>query len=229
MTFLQLVQRLRSECGVPGTGPTSVISQTGEMERLVNWISQAYQEIQLARRDWEWLRKSTSFNTVAHKQSYHPTNVSPDIALTDFSHWRNDSFWIYLTSAGKSTETSLGQCEYDSFRNLYLMGAGTITYGQPSILAVGPDDSLVLGPNPDGIYTITAEYYTTPQVLALDSDVPTMPVRFHMAIVYRAMWKYGMFNAAIELVQHGEKECSKMFTRMEADLAPAIYWGASLI
>lgn len=229
MTYLQLVQRLRSECGVPGSGPTSVVGQTGEMQRLVNYTNQAYQEIQLARRDWEWMKTFVSFNTTAHKQNYAPTSVAPDIGLSSFFHWQNDSFWVYLASAGKATERTLDQCEYDSLRNSYILGPGTTTYGQPVSIAIAPDKSLYLGPSPDDVYTITAEYFTAPQALALDTDVPTMPERFHMAIVYRAVWKYGMFNAASEVVQYAEVEYARMFAKMEADQTPAIYWGASLV
>lgn len=230
MTFLQLVQRLRSECGVPGNGPSTVIGQTGEMLRLVNWINAAYEDIQLARPDWQWMRTSKTFNTTAHKQSYHPTNISPDLAMTDFSHWAESKRgWIYLTSNGKGAETHIELADYDSFRDLYLMGSGPTTYGPPFVYAIAPaDKSILLGPNPDNVYTVTIEYFKAPQVLATDADVPTLPSRLHMMIVYRAMQKYGMFNAALEQVQQGETEYNRMFNKLLMDQAPTISFGGSL-
>ena len=231
MTFLQLAQRLRSECGIAGTGPDTVIGQTGELARLVNWINAAYEDIQLARPDWKWMRTAKTFNTTAHKQSYHPTNASPDLAMTDFSHWRQDvDGWIYLTSSGKTSETYLQQIDYDAMRDLYLMGSGPTNYGPPVYFTVSPaDKSIVLGPNPDGIYTITIEYFKAPQVLALDINVPTLPAEFHMMIIYRAMQKYGMFSAALEQVQQGEAEYNRLFAKLTIDQAPTISCGASFI
>lgn len=230
MQFLDLVRRLRSECGIAGSGPTTVVGQTGEMRRLVDWIAQAYDELQMSRPDWEWMRKTKTFNTTASKQSYHPTNAAPDIALTDFSQWRNDSFRIYLTSAGKNSEIILThEHDYNGFRDYYLLGARTTTYGQPIAISIGPDKSLVFGLGPNGIYTATAEYYSTPQQLALDADIPLMPARFHMIIVYAAMKKYGMYESAVEQVQQGQSEYNKLHFQLEIDQAPPILWGASLI
>lgn len=231
MTFLQLVQRVRSECGIAGTAPTTVVGQSGELLRLVNWTNTAYHDIQMARPDWKWMRTSKSFNTTAHKQSYHPSNTAPDMAMTDFSHWRdNVDGWIYLTSSGKSSEAYLPQIDYDAMRDLYLMGSGPTDYGRPAYFAVSPaDKSIVLGPNPDGIYTITIEYYKAPQDLSLDADVPTLPSEFHMMIVYRAMQKYGMFTAALEQVQQGETEYNRLLAKLIIDQAPTISCGASFI
>ena len=64
MTFLQLVQRTRQECGIAGDGPTTVVGQTKSMKRLVDWVSQSYVEIQEECPDFDFLRKSVSFNTV---------------------------------------------------------------------------------------------------------------------------------------------------------------------
>ncbi len=42
MNFLSLCQRLRSEARIPGTGPSSVTGQTGELAKIVEWITTAY-------------------------------------------------------------------------------------------------------------------------------------------------------------------------------------------
>ena len=46
MNFLSLCQRLRSEARIPGTGPSSVTGQTGELAKIVEWITTAYEDIQ---------------------------------------------------------------------------------------------------------------------------------------------------------------------------------------
>ena len=49
MTYLELCQTLRREAGVSGVGPASVVDQSGEYLRLVEWIKAAWTEIQLLR------------------------------------------------------------------------------------------------------------------------------------------------------------------------------------
>jgi len=93
MQFIDLVKALRRECGVSGTDAT-VTGATGEWARLVNWTAQAYTEIQMENTDWQWMRKSKTFNTVANQGEY---DLTADLALTDFADWREKSFRVYLT------------------------------------------------------------------------------------------------------------------------------------
>ena len=138
MNFLSLCQRLRQECGVDGTGPVSVTGQTGEQKRLVDWIVQAWVEIQEERPDWLFLRKDFSFDTVASQQSY---DVETDILLTDFASWKNNSFRLYSAIAD---ETFLRQYPYNLFRDTYLRSTLLTTYSRPANITIAPDKALVL-------------------------------------------------------------------------------------
>ena len=57
MNYLELCRRARRECGIAGaeTDPTAVTSQVGEYRRLVDWVSEAWTEIQGRHTDWRWL------------------------------------------------------------------------------------------------------------------------------------------------------------------------------
>jgi|ERR1700741_421953 len=90
-TFLQLVQRLRTETKAAGTTVTSVVNQTGEYARLVNWINDAWLDIQSAHTDWGWMRTSMTFPTVTGR----PINTLAQIGLTNFGEWARDSFRNY--------------------------------------------------------------------------------------------------------------------------------------
>ena len=226
MNYLQLVQRLRLECGIPGSGPTTVIGNTGEMSRLCTWINQAWTELQEYRPDWDWMRKDVSFNTIAGKNKYSPTT---DILLSDFGQWKMDSFRIYPTSAGISSQILLQPYEYNGFRDSYLLATRQTTLARPIAISEAPDKSLVLGLVPDQEYTVTGEYFVTPVELVLDTDTPLIPIRFHMAIVYKAMMKYGMYEAAAEVFQSSENLLSSMLNRLEQNQTPMITIGHSLI
>lgn len=225
-TFIQLAQALRQEAGISGEGPVTVVSQKGEMKRVCDWISRAWVDVQEDQPDWAWMRKTVSFNTTAAKGEYAPV---ADLSLSDFGSWRKGSFRLYLTSAGVQNEFRLEQIGYEAFRDYYLLGSRRVTNARPIHCAVSPDLKLLLGMAPDDVYTVTGEYYKTPVVMTADADVPDMPTRFHMAIVYRAMMSYGAFEASPDVYTHGEKEYRKMLNRLRIDQAPMIQLGGGLI
>lgn len=225
MNYLQLVQRLRQECDIPGSGPSTTIGQTGEMKRLCDWINQAWVEIQEYRPDWEWMRKDMSFNTVNGTNTYSPTTIG----LTDFASWRTDSFRIYYTATGIANQIILQQFEYNTFRDYYLLGARTITYARPVAIAQAPNKSLVLGLVPNDVYTVSGEYFSVPVEFTADADIPAMPTRWHMAIVYKAMMKYAMFESAPEVYQQADALYSAMINRVETDQTQTIIVAPALI
>ncbi len=57
-TYLKICQDVTRECGIAGGAdtspkPTAVIGQSGELNRVVNWVSDAYTEIQSDIK-WRW-------------------------------------------------------------------------------------------------------------------------------------------------------------------------------
>lgn len=228
MTFLQLVQRTRQECGIAGDGPTTVIGQTKSMKRLVEWVSQSWTEIQEECPDFQFLRKDVSFSTVIGQQAY-VAGSGLGINITDFGTWLEESFRIYLTATGVSDETELNMTDYTAFRDYYLLGSQRTISARPSDITIAPNRSLLLAPLPDAVYTVNGEYYRSPQELVYDTDVPLMPSRFHMLIVYRAMQKYGYFESANEQIAAGEKGYGMMFNRLVLDQSPPVSYGNSLI
>lgn len=225
MNFLQLVQRLQAECGVSGSPIATTVAQTGENSLLVNWINAAWQDLQSAHQDWGWLRTSTSFVTVDGKSTYTPTEAG----TTNFGMWDRYTFRCYNTSAGIKSEIFMEYVEYDFWRDGYLFGALRDTRSQGFVVAVAPaDKSVCIGPVPASGYTIEADYYTQATEMAADADTPAMPSKFHMAIVYRAMIHYGMYNAASEVVQRGDMEYKKILRRIIIDRLPEITVGPAL-
>lgn len=223
MNYLSLVQRLAIESGAsgPAAGISTVANTSGEAARMCNWIKQAWIEIQEEHEEWEWMRRDVEFDTVIHQQAYLPAGA--EAQLTDFARWKKESWRAYVTSVGVGSEMFVNDMPYNKFRDYYMFGTRRTTYGRPISVAVRPyDKALLLGPAPEQIYTMVGEYFTTVQELAADGDIPQMPDRFHMAIVYRAMIHYGMYDAAPEVVQRGENLYNEMLIRLEADQLPMI-------
>lgn len=210
-TFLQLVQRLRQECRVSGNGPVTVVNQNLEYQRLIDWTNTAWMEIQEAREDWDWMRTTCAFPTVAGKPYYTPD----EIGLTDWGNWTRETWRCYPTAAGNSAEIFMSYLDYQTYRDCYQFGATRYTQTQPVQMTITPDKSIGLGPTPLGGYTVTGDYYRVPTPLVNNDDVPAMPERFHMAIVYRAMMFYGMSEAAPEVYQFGNNEFERMMKRLQ--------------
>ncbi len=236
-TFLQLCQRLRQETVDSGSGPTSVVSQTGDAGRLVKWIADAYAELQTEKDAWLWLRSSFSVNTVAGTDSYAYTDCTDDVSAATvarfaFWYWLRDRsgtpyFSAYLTSSGSGAEFHLVPLEWDRFRRLYKFGSQT--NNQPAHVSVDPaTQKFVLGPVPDDIYTVRGSYQKGPQILAANSDTPEMPSRFHDLIVYDAMAKYGGNRVAPEAMVRALSEGSTLRGALMRDQLPKIGFGGPL-
>ena len=225
MTYLELVRRLHSECGVSGSPPSTTVGQIGEMKRLVDWTATAWTEIQEKRPNWSWMQTAVSFDTVAGDYEYSPTEAGIE---STFANWKADSFRSYLKAAGVGSEVFMTPMTYDQFRNYYLFSTRRTSLSQPLELAVAPNKNLLVGPPPADVYTIVGEYYKLPVVLSADADIPDLPARFHMAIVYRAMIDYGMYEAAPEVVTRGETKFREMMIKIEDDQLPDILVGSPL-
>lgn len=222
-TYLQLVTDLRTECGVSGTN-TTVVNATGEWGRLCKWIRDAWVEIQEAETQWEWMRKSTSFNTTVNQGEY----TAVQAGVTNFGVWKERSFRLYLASAGVGTEQKIGYKDYGIFRDYYLLASRKTTYSRPIEITVSPSKTLILGLAPNDIYTVSGEYYQAPIVLAADTDTPDMPAKFHNAIVHKAKMKYGTFEAAPEVYNAGKDDLAPFMTRIRREQLPQMRRGGPL-
>ena len=225
MNFLQLVNRVRLDCDVARDDLSTLVGAIDEDRRIAGYVSQAWLEIQEKYYDWDFLRHQFAFQTIVGKAEYTPA----EMLITDFSDWRRDSFRIYTTSAGYGSEIYLQNLEYNSFRDYYLLNIRRTTQARPIAISITPTRTLILGLVPNDIYTVNGEYYSDPIVLSLDADTPIIPSRFHMAIVYKAMVSYGMFESAGEVVSRGEKQYNEMIKRIERYQAPYVGMGNSLI
>ena len=190
MTFLELCKRTIEKCGISGSIAT-VTGQTGESLRVVNWVDEAWRDIQGSQSNWDWMREDFSFQSVASTQSYTPTAAG----ATDFGKWHKDTLRIYLTSTGVSDDSFLCEWDYRTFRDLYMFGVQQT--GKPVVFAEKPGThALLLGSIPDAVYTVYGEYQLAATAMTADADIPSMDEQFHMAIVHLARMKYAAYEAA---------------------------------
>jgi hypothetical protein len=189
-------------------------------------VQQAYVELQERHEDWDWMLADFSFNTTSQQQLYTPVQAG----VSDLGVWDVASFRAYTTGANFADEQVLIPVAYPMFRNQYMYGNMRFTYARPVTFAVEPGTkNLLLGPVPNSTgYTVLGKYHRAAAGLTSDTDVPVLPPRFHMLIVYGAMMKYGFFESAPEVIQRAQLEYSRMLAALEIDQLQGIGFGAPL-
>lgn len=228
-TYIQLVQDLHREAGISGNPPTSVVGVNGETARLANWVKTEWVKIQNRHANWRWMRKSFTLQTVASDDTYSYSDCTDDLtssAITRFSRFLPDGFKIYLTSSGVGTQGWLTYVVWDDFKQIFKIGTQTPSY--PSFVTFDPDNNIVLGAKPDGIYTVTGDYQRSPQILTADSDVPEMPSQFHDLIWLGALRRYAAYESAPEVYGDAQSQYSDLMKRLDANQLPEPRFAAPL-
>lgn len=148
------------------------------------------------------------------------TYTGTQLGAARFGRWRLDddtySPYLYISSAANSL-WNLGYYQLDEFRSLYVYSV----WGNSTPIGWTFDESnnLLLGPAPALAYKLRQEYWMEPSELLLDADVPDMPNRFHMLLVWRALQEAAMFDAAPEVLVRAEKNYAAMRVRLLLDQA----------
>lgn len=230
-TFLSLTQDLRRECLIPGSGPSTVIGQTGQLERLVNWIRDAYTEIQNEQANWRWMRGNFQLLTVSGTRYYAygaagMTDSDSAAAITRWARWWTENPFIYLQSAGVGTRHALAWVDWQDHREVF--NAGSQNNGYPIEWSIDPQERISFRDIPDAVYVFQGEYQKGPQILAADADIPEMPSRHHALIVATAMKKFASAYAAPEVYAQAKDIEAMHRTSLEISQLPAPRFGPPL-
>jgi len=217
MNYLALCKRLRQEAGITGDGPTTTVSQTGQLKRVVDWVMQAWIDIQIMRPDWLFMNSEFTFNTVAATRDY----LAADYSITDLKLWDTNSFLIYETSVGESDQSVITYLPYKKWRNQYRPRMNDRNDDRPQLFTITPDNKVRFEPRPDKIYTIEGDYKLSTQTLEADDDEVTgLPEDFHMAIVWKALMYYAHYEDAGEVMDEAEVNFGNMQHRLEIEQLP---------
>jgi hypothetical protein len=175
MTFLELCKATRKECGIQGEGlPSSVLTQTGLIRRVVDWVADADIYIQTLHPDWNFLWATHTVNTIVGSEVL----VRPcDIGIWDITSFAIDRGTI----DGRSIFTT----SYEEWRSYNGLKENSAPYS----LSIMPNKNLALSLPPDDVYEIYGEYWSAPVKLIADSQEPVYPERYQRLIIAKAkMW-----------------------------------------
>jgi hypothetical protein len=205
-TFLELLRQLHKEVGAVGSAPTAVTGLAGEASRLANWVIQADNYVQLKWVNWKFLRGEFSQATTA--------SIAVLAKPATLKYWDFKTFKII--EPGETDKNPLAAVEYDKIKSDILDTSEDI----PWRAIVMPDNSLKFEPVPDAAYTIEADYYNKPTLLAANADVSLIPEEFHQIIIGRAMILYANYESAPEIKDQGEEIYVEQLALLENDQLP---------
>ena len=217
MNFLTICKRVVQEAGISGGGPTTVLNQTGQLRKAVDWTVQAWIDIQLSRPSWLFMNKQFTFNTVIGTRDY----LAADYSITDVKLWDTGSFLIYETAIGTSDEGGLAFLPYGKWRDRYRAQMTARTNDRPQLFTVLTDNRVRFEPSPSKIFTISGDYKRSTQTFTADADVPTnLPEDFHMIIVWAALKYYAFYENAPEVLEGAERAYDGLLHRLEIEQLP---------
>jgi hypothetical protein len=203
LNYLQLCQALRAESGLSGTGPSSVVGQSGMYARLVEWTQEAYAEI-LDMLPWSFLWARATPTLTIGQTIYTPAQLG----VADLGR-----IWAKSVLDTTAAPPVLLRCyPWQTLDSMYWSGR----QGPPRYFARRPDNTIQILPEPDLAYTLQLDYQRIAPALTANTDTPLIPdANLHKAIVYKALEYYGMHDENVTAMQHGARQFAVMLSRMD--------------
>jgi hypothetical protein len=212
MNFLEIAKRVNKECGISGDGPSSVVSQTGMSAKVVNWARTAHDEVQGTRSEWGFDWATSTQVLVEAQESYGMANDWGLDVKTVVKH----GLYLYRTIDGPAAKHWPVFVSWGRFREMRLPNAT----GLPIYWTQAPDNTLYFHPIPDAGITTVLEFYRNPLELVNNFDVPRLPLRHHMAIVWRAVMFFCASEENPALLQSANMNFNAIMLRMSTSDLP---------
>lgn len=152
----------------------------------------------------------------------------PSSLVADYGSIKTNT--VYLQDA-EATATSISKVTYVDW-DLWTDWCATAdtSAGGPYFFTRAPDGYFCFYPYLNKEYTLIFEYDKADQSLDLENadDVPTLlPDKYHMAIVWMAVEKSGMYDRDRAIVSRAQKELRFYRDRMERNLMPDMSFAPS--
>lgn len=190
MTYLEMVNKAIRRSGATTDELTDVVSQSGLSQLFVEWVSEAWRNIQLERLGLNFRRsRDLTLPLVASTDEYTlPATLESVNTRSLTCHLSNEN------------ETPLQFHTYDYWRRW--VDRVDRSEAKPQYFTFGPLNKLIVWPIPDEAYTIRYEGILLPEEFdytdaagagTSNALTPTnLPEAYHDAIVWQAVMYYAM-------------------------------------
>lgn len=136
-----------------------------------------------------------------------------------------EGYHVMATDAN-GDEWQLNQMAWDRFRAALVFN-DTYVWHPIRYWAIGPDETLNIGPTPQSVFTLQASYYKAPVPFSDDTDTPTFDSQYHMIIVWRALMELASFDAAPEVYARAQMNFANLDREMRRRYGPIANHGLS--
>lgn len=213
MNFLQLCQTLSQEAGVSGAGPGNVTNQTGMNLRMVNWVREAWDDIQAQCPHWSFLAVVATVTLPAGVRALPLSAIGANIRT--------------VRQIGIIDGAQISPLVHDvhATRLTFANSAGT---GRPSRWRLSDDRrSVEFDMAPEVATVLDVEAYRAPQSLQLATNEPLAPEYLHRVIIYRALQMYALFDEAQTLLAKANDGYGQWLARLYNECAPVMDFAES--
>lgn len=223
-TFLDLCQHVHRYARIgkeaPGTAPKTVTGQTGTNAEIVGWVNDAWEDIQHDQDDWAFRESSGDISVATGTR-----DVVVDDAIDDYETLRmSTADWVgqHIVALVGGHPQVVIYVRWEDWRGgMYDQSTAT---GIPGVFTVMPSGVLRLWPTTDQPVTLRLSYQRVAQELQADADVPSMPARYHTAIVWKAlMYHADTRDKTQEEYTKWERRRRQAMRRIYRDQLPAIH------
>lgn len=207
-TYLNLCQRLIEEAGISGT-LASVVNQTGEQKRVVEWIKRATTELEGKWFDWNFLHTFSTINLIVGVRDYP--------APADHNSW----------------DTATAVIPADSMPLVFEQWVRKKTdptqavAGDPYMFTVLPSQAVRFYDTPSTVAAVTIEYWKIPTILVNNTDEPAMPEQFRDIIVWKALQYYANYESADEVKAQALENFTDRLDQLESRELPGFQGSAT--
>lgn len=212
MNFLSLCKRLRQEAGYSGSGPASVTGQTGESKRVVDWINDAWLDIQGMRPDWRFMLEPFSVTL--------SIGESTATLATDFKDLSAKAVIVTRADGSKFKPEILLP---EDMRSLKRENTDIPSY--PRYVSVDSAGLMTVFPSCAEEVTISGDYYVVPSEMTDNNDIPRLPPEYHMTIVWKALLEVGGFDEAGNTWQRANNRYTQGIDAINGTQLPQIKLG----
>lgn len=206
MTFLELCVQLRQRAGYSGSGPDSVIAQTGVYKKIVDWIASAYLDVQREETNWGFLWAEGEFTTEVGRKDYSTVD---ELGLTDFNNFNLDSFFIQRDASNAKQELTYEN--YEVFRQFSILN----TQSNPNFFTILPNKKIRFDTEPVSAEVVTYEYWKKPFVFEADGDEPAFSSQHHDILIYKALMYYAADQEAANIYADAKANYDEMLKKLK--------------
>lgn len=189
MTHLQLLVFAIKMAAITGTTPTAVTGLSGDQDRMVDHLNDAWLHLQQERRNWAWKHTTVTKATVAADNDY--VIASSPWNLTDLGTWDREA--LRLDDGTSADDRRLEFWLYEDWINIYgykELASPTQSSIPTSAIWREEDATLLLYPSPDDAYNITFRYWKSTAEMGDATYTPTLPSDFHRMIAWYAVFLF---------------------------------------